>query len=155
MFQNIKMAEIKGVVVKIIENLISATENEEITWTQTNSVINSETSKEYENKSLDGNTKFRATVRMKDDYTFHYGEIAIYNSNLINGVNYISHYDNKDICDRLGKIIFKNYITPNIQRKNEDQAYKNILESIGGKQSLRDRKINSILGEGFFNKLFK
>ena len=44
-------------------------------------------------------------------------------------------------------LIFDKYIKPNIQLKNDDLLYEDILKNIGNREYIRDKKLESILGE--------
>lgn len=147
---------------EILQNLTQGTINNEIDWKLTSSAFNSDTCKQYETKSFDDKTRFVVEIKLDERFNLlkNRTDFHIYNSDLINGRKYLYSDSCPDIIP-LGEIVFKKYLKPNLQVKDESSAFKSILGNIFSKEHKRDQRINSILGiddedekKSFIEKLF-
>jgi hypothetical protein len=135
------------VVKEIIKNLIESTLSGDIKWEISKSIFNSDVCKYYETSPND-KTKFVVQVRLNKDLSLDKGmsHLSIYNKDLINGYNLFMTHDFVEIED-LGESIYEIYVKKSLPKKNEDVTYSEILNSTFSKQSLRDKKLSSILSE--------
>lgn len=137
----------KEIIVKIIDSLYDGTKNDAVNWKLKKSMFNSETRHLMHSFSIDNKTEFRMDIRLDENLSFVPGELlSICNESITDGVKYISSYDNPEL-KKLELLIFDKYINPNIQLKNDDLLYEDILNNIGNKEYIRDKKLESILGE--------
>jgi len=156
-------------VKEIIKNLIESTLSGDIKWEFSKNIFNSDICKYYETLSPDNKTRFVVQVRLNKDFSLDKGmsHLSIYNKDLINGCNIFLTHDFVEI-ENLGESIYEIYVKKSLPKKNEDVTYSEILNSSFSKQSLRDKKLSSILSEteeppksaktdkkkSFFSKLF-
>lgn len=137
----------KEIIVKIVDSLYETTNDNSLNWKLKNSMFNSEKRHCMHSFSIDNKTEFTIDIRLDDDLNIKTGELlSIHNKSIIDGVKYISCYDNKKVKD-LELLIFEKYIRPNIIINNNTLIYEDILNSIGNKEYIRDKKLESILGE--------
>jgi hypothetical protein len=137
----------KEIIVKIIDSLYEGTKDGAVNWQLRKSMFNSETRNLMHSFSIDNKTEFRIEIRLDDNLTFSPGELlSIYNESITDGVKYISHYENPTLKD-LELLIYYKYIRPNIKSRNDVLIYEDILKNIGDREYIRDKKLNSILGE--------
>jgi hypothetical protein len=143
---------------KILISLKEATECGAIDWKLRDSCFNSEKNHHYRAYSIDKQTYFDLEVSLNDNLSGlrkHGNSLFIYNSGFPDGKKYVP---NNQIIAEIENLIYEKYIKPNIILKAEDDALDNVLNSIGDKSYLRDKKLNQILdieGESFLKKLFK
>ena len=137
----------KEIIVKILDSLYDGTKENAVNWTLRNSMFNSESRHSMHSFSIDNKTEFRLDIRLDDNLVFVPGELlSIHNESLTDGVNYISRYENPVLKD-LELLIYEKYIRPNVILKNDTLLYEDILKNIGNREYIRDKKIDSILGE--------
>ncbi len=152
----------KEKIEKILDALLESTECDAIEWKLRDTVFNSQTIHHFRAFSVDGETHFDVEVSLNDSLTdiSRSNYIFIYNNGFVNGRKYV--YD----CDKthkIQKLIFEKYIKQKITTtQNTDETLDKVLNSIGDKSYMRDKKLESILeddiptkNESFFKKLFK
>lgn len=137
----------KEIIAKIIDSLYEGTKDGAVSWQLRRSMFNSETRNHMHTFSIDNKTEFRIEIRLDDNLTLSPGELlSIHNESITDGVKYITHYENPTLKD-LELLIYDKYVRPNVKLKNDVLLYEDILNNIGNKEYIRDKKLESILSE--------
>ena len=160
-------------IIKIVDSLITGTEDGSVSWIVRNSCFSSETSYYYQTFSNDGVTYFEMEISLEDNLSLRTYPHAlwIHNPSLVNGRKQVSESD----CSNIKKIqvlIFNKYVKPNLIHKKETSTLDSIFDGMFTKSAIRDKKLNEILNTednvpvdtkdnkqekkpGFFKNLFK
>jgi hypothetical protein len=157
-------------VEKIIQRLLDGTKNGSIIWKLTQSCFNSETSHQYSTTTEDKKTTFTFEVRLDKNLKpeSRWAYMYMYNDKLLDGKLQISNSDYPEIID-IQNLIYNKWVKPNLSLKNNLIVLDDILETIGDKQSRRDRILDDLLGgethnveetspkptNGLWSKIFK
>lgn len=154
---------------KILFSLKEATECGAIEWNLRDSCFNSEKNHYYRAYSIDKQTYFDLEVSLNESLSglrSHGNGLFIHNSGFPDGKKYIPH--NQTIGE-IDKLIYEKHIKPSIILKTEDDTLDKVLNGIGDKSYMRDKKLNEILDiekqenvekeekeeESFLKRLFK
>ena len=134
----------------IINSLIDGTKNGTFTWKLTTSCFNNDSTKEDSVMSLDGKTEFKTTVAL-DDRTLLFKSsskpIVFYNAGFVDGHMWIFGTDGFETeLIKLQKLLYELYTKATVVYKNENDVLNDILSSVGDKVTIRDKKIDSLLG---------
>lgn len=97
--------------------------------------------------STDGETEFKVEIHLDDTLNFKPGShLYIRNKKITDGSTSISSYKNAKLKE-LEKVIFEKFIKPTLKPKaNDEYVFEDILNSIGSKEYIRDKKLEQILG---------
>jgi len=133
---------------KIIDSLYEGTLVGAVTWQLQKTIFNSETNHNMNTFSTDGETEFKVEIHLDDTLNFRPGShLYIRNKKITDGSTSISSYKNAKLKE-LEKVIFEKFIKPNLKpRSNDEYVFEDILNSIGSKEYMRDKKLEQILGE--------
>ena len=133
---------------KIIDSLYEGTLVGAVTWQLQKTIFNSETNHNMNSFSTDGETEFKVEIHLDDTLNFRPGShLYIRNKKITDGSTSISSYKNAKLKE-LEKVIFEKFIKPNLKpRSNDEYVFEDILNSIGSKEYMRDKKLEQILGE--------
>lgn len=132
---------------KIIDSLYEGTLAGAVIWKLQNTIFNSETNHNMNTFSTDGETEFKVEIHLDDTLNFRPGShLYIRNKKITDGSTSISSYKNAKLKE-LEKVIFEKFIKPTLKPKaNDEYVFEDILNSIGSKEYIRDRKLEQILG---------
>jgi len=114
-------------------------------WKLRESCFNSEKTHNYRAYSIDKETHFDIEISLNETLSGlrSFGNaIWIYNTGLIDGKKYIS---SNDITKQIENLVYLKYIKPNTVSKAEDDTLDRVLNSIGDKSYMRDKKLKDIL----------
>lgn len=133
---------------KIIDSLYEGTLADAVTWQLQKTIFNSETNHNMNTFSTDGETEFKVEIHLDDTLNFRPGShLYIRNKKITDGSTSISSYKNAKLKE-LEKVIFEKFVKPNLKpRSNDEYVFEDILNSIGSKEYMRDKKLEQILGE--------
>lgn len=134
---------------KILDSLYEGTQAGAVTWQLQKTIFNSETNHNMNTFSTDGETEFKVEIHLDDTLNFRPGShLYIRNKKITDGSTSISSYKNAKLKE-LEKVIFEKFVKPTLKPKaNDEYVFEDILNSIGSKEYMRDRKLEQILGEG-------
>jgi hypothetical protein len=130
---------------KILLFLKEATECGAIEWNPRDSCFNSEKNHYYRAYSIDKQTYFDLEISLNENLSGlrSFGNaIWIYNAGFPDGRKYIPH---NQIIGEIDKLIYEKHIKPSIILKAEDDTLDKVLNGIGDKSYMRDKKLNEIL----------
>jgi hypothetical protein len=98
--------------------------------------------------STDGETEFQIEIHLDDTLNHKIGSnLYIRNKKILDGYASASSYKNNTLKE-LEKLIFEKFIKPTLKpRSNDEYVLEDILNSIGSKEYMRDKKLEQILGE--------
>jgi len=153
----------------ILVALKESTECGATEWKLRDSCFNSEKNHHYRAYSIDKETHFDIEISLNENLSgLRSGGNAIwlYNNGLVDGKKYIS---SNDITKQIENLVYLKYVKPNIVSKAEDDTLDRVLNSIGDKSYMRDKKLKDILDgdnqqddkpqekeeESFLKRLFK
>ncbi len=139
----------KNLINEIIVSLISETNSGNLIWKLRYSIFNSETEHNMHCFSEDKQTEFRISIRLDNDtLNLSPGSLLfIHNEKITDGKLHLSNRENINITE-LEKIIFDKFVQTIIKpRHKKEDVFEDILNSIGSKQSNRDKKIDQILNK--------
>ena len=133
---------------KILDSLYEGTLAGAVTWQLQKTIFNSETCHNMNTFSTDGETEFKVEIHLDDTLNFRPGtHLYIRNKKITDGSTSISSYKNAKLKE-LEKVIFEKFIKPTLKPKaNDEYVFEDILNSIGSKEYIRDKKLEQILGE--------
>ena len=133
---------------KIIDSLYEGSLAGAVTWQLQKSIFNSETCHNMNTFSTDGETEFKVEIHLDDTLNFRPGtHLYIRNKKITDGSTSISSWKNEKLKE-LESLIFYKFIKPNLKpRPNDEYVFEDILNSIGSKEYMRDRKLEQILGD--------
>jgi len=133
---------------KILDSLYEGTKAGAVIWSLRKTIFNSETSHNMNTLSTDGETEFQVEIHLDDSLKLKSGtSLIIRNKKILDGYASTSSYKN-DTLKELEKLIFENFIKPTLKpRSNDEYVLEDILNSIGSKEYMRDKKLEQILGE--------
>ena len=133
---------------KILDSLYEGTLAGAVTWQLQKTIFNSETNHNMNTFSTDGETEFKVEINLDDTLNHKPGtHLYIRNKKITDGSTSISSYKNTKLKE-LEKAIFEKFVKPNLKpRANDEYVFEDILNSIGSKEYMRDRKLEQILGE--------
>ena len=133
---------------KILDSLYEGTKAGAIIWQLQNTIFNSETCYNMNTFSTDGETEFKLEINLDDKLNPRPGtHLYIRNKKITNGYTSMSSYKNAKLKE-LEKVIFEKFVKPTLKPKaNDEYVFEDILNSIGSKEYMRDRKLEQILGE--------
>jgi hypothetical protein len=133
---------------KILDSLYEGTKDGAVTWSLRKSIFNSETCHNMSTISTDGETEFQIEIHLDDSLKLKSGaSLIIRNKKILDGYASTSSYRNNTLKE-LEKLIFENFIKPTLKpRSNDEYVLEDILNSIGSKEYMRDKKLEQILGE--------
>ena len=137
----------KEQIQKIVDRLLDGTKDGSVIWKLSSSIFNSETRHQYSNTTEDGKTTFNFEICLDDKFqpsTVLGLYVYMYNSDLIDGKLQISSSNYKGV-DALQQLIYNKWIKPTLPIKNEAVVLDDIFNTIGDKQSKRDRILDEIL----------
>jgi hypothetical protein len=134
---------------KIIDSLYEGTLAGAVIWQLQKTIFNTETNHNMNTFSTDGETEFKVEIHLDDTLNFRPGShLYIRNKKITDGSTSISSYKNTKLKE-LEKVIFDKFIKPSLKPKaNDEYVFEDILNSIGSKEYIRDRKLEQILGDG-------
>lgn len=130
---------------KILLSLKEATECGAIEWNKRDSCFNSEKNHHYRAYSIDKQTYFDLEVSLNENLTGLRSSgnmLWIYNSGFPDGKKYVS---SNSVTKEIENLIYEKHIKPTIILKAEDDALDDVLNGIGNKSYMRDKKLNEIL----------
>lgn len=136
------------IVQKIVESLYEGTKAGAVTWKLRDTIFNSELRHHLHSMSVDGNTEFKIEITLESDFKFKPGtHLYIHNEKIAGGYKYTSTYKNETLS-KLEEIIYEKYVQPTVKIKlnKEEDVLEDILNSIGSKEYVRDKKLEQILG---------
>jgi len=153
----------------ILVALKESTECGATEWKTKDSCFNSEKTHNYRAYSIDKETHFDIEISLNENLSglrSSGNAIWIYNAGLIDGKKYIA---SNDITKQIENLVYLKYVKPNIISKAEDDILDRVLNSIGDKSYMRDKKLKDILEddnqqddktqekeeESFLKRLFK
>ena len=131
------------ILKKIVESLYEGTKAGAITWTLNNSIFNSDTRHQMSCQSSDKKTDFKIDIYLDDKQNLLLGMATLYirNEKIVDGMKSVSKVSDLD------KLVFDMFIKPNLKHKvDTDSVFNDILNSIGSKEYMRDKKLEQILG---------
>lgn len=133
---------------KIIDSLYEGTLAGAVIWQLQKTIFNTETNHNMNTFSTDGETEFKVEIHLDDTLNFRPGShLYIRNKKITDGSTSISSYKNTKLKE-LEKVIFEKFIKPTLKPKaNDEYVFEDILNSIGSKEYIRDRKLEQILGD--------
>ena len=130
---------------KILLSLKEATECGAIEWDLRDSCFNSEKNHHYRAYSIDKQTYFDLEVSLNENLSglrSHGNCLFIYNSGFPDGKKYVPR---NQIIGEIENVIYEKHIKPSIILKAEDDTLDKVLNGIGDKSYMRDKKLNEIL----------
>lgn len=127
---------------KILDSLYEGTLAGAVTWQLQKTIFNRNTF------STDAETEFKVEIHLDDTLNFRPGtHLYIRNKKITDGSTSISSWKNTKLKE-LEKVIFEKFVKPNLKpRSNDEYVFEDILNSIGSKEYMRDKKLEQILGE--------
>jgi hypothetical protein len=133
---------------KILDSLYEGTKDGAVTWSLRKTIFNSETCHNMSTISTDGETEFQIEIHLDDTLNHKIGSnLYIRNKKILDGYASASSYKNNTLKE-LEKLIFEKFIKPTLKpRSNDEYVLEDILNSIGSKEYMRDKKLEQILGE--------
>lgn len=133
---------------KILDSLYEGTKAGAVTWSLRKTIFNSETCHNMSTISTDGETEFQIEIHLDDTLNHKIGSnLYIRNKKILDGYASASSYKNNTLKE-LEKLIFEKFIKPTLKpRSNDEYVLEDILNSIGSKEYMRDKKLEQILGE--------
>lgn len=133
---------------KILDSLYEGTKDGAVIWSLRKTIFNSETCHNMSTTSTDGETEFQIEIHLDDTLKHKIGSnLYIRNKKIIDGYASASSYKNNTLKE-LEKLIFEKFIKPTLKpRANDEYVLEDILNSIGSKEYMRDKKLEQILGE--------
>jgi hypothetical protein len=133
---------------KILDSLYEGTKDGAVTWSLRKTIFNSETCHNMSTISTDGETEFQIEIQLDDTLNHKIGSnLYIRNKKILDGYASASSYRNNTLKE-LEKLIFEKFIKPTLKpRSNDEYVLEDILNSIGSKEYMRDKKLEQILGE--------
>ena len=133
---------------KIIDSLYEGTLAGAVIWQLQKTIFNSEKCHNMSTFSTDGETEFKLEIHLDDTLNHRPGtHLYIRNKKITDGSTSISSWKNTKLKE-LEKIIFDNFVKPTLKPKtNDEYVFEDILNSIGSKEYMRDKKLEQILGE--------
>ncbi len=133
---------------KILESLYEGTKEGALIWQLKKSIFNSETCHNMNTFSTDGKTEFKLEIVLDDNLNLRTGtHLYIRNEKITDGCVSIPSWKNTTLKE-LEKVVFDNFVKPTLKTKsNNEYVLGNILNSIGSKEYMRDKKLEQILGK--------
>lgn len=135
------------IINKIIESLYEGTIAGAVVWSLRNTNFNSEVNHNLSTFSIDKDTEFRIEISL-DELNFSPGSyLYIHNEKISGGYKGVSSYKNTALSD-LERLVYTKFILPNVKKKliSEEDLLVDILNSIGSREYVRDKKLEQILG---------
>lgn len=132
-------------IEKILIALLESTKCGSIEWRLRDSTFNTQKCHNYRAFSVDGETHFDMEVTLNDSLTdiSRNNCLFIHNERLVEGRKYVSSCD---VTLQIQKLIFEKYIKPSITvTYSEEEVLDKVLNSIGDKSYMRDKKLKDIL----------
>jgi len=131
---------------KILDYLFEGTKDGVVIWKLRPSISNSKTMYQMVSFSTDNETEFNIEIQLDDKLNHRPGtNLYIRNKKITNGYASISSYKNSNLRE-LEIFIFDKFIKPSLKpRANDEYVLEDILNNIGSKEYMRDKKLEQIL----------
>jgi hypothetical protein len=131
------------ILKKIVESLYEGTKAGALVWTLNSSIFNSDTRHQMICLSSDKKTEFKLDINLDDQQNLKLGSyLYIRNDKIVDGMKSVTK------VSTLEKLVFDKFLKPNLKPKvDTDAVFNDILNSIGSKEYIRDKKLEQILGK--------